>query len=373
MALKQLTSLGTYEDIGSGAHRKPASIVGTPCLVRRIGFWNTGFSVAKPESDQTAADGRPERRRGKSRKTIGQLGAEARSNAYRRYFAELRSVIENDRSGKTHFKAAYVYKSDIAAKAARASGRQDSKSIIKSGMVSILQCWWHGMLMSVRLEYHSEYITITSVLDLSIQPTHKYRAEPGRTRLAKEPCGTGSKSSARCLKPPSPASARNIARSRFCRRNLWKAFEDGVLNAKLGRRGILEGVFGEVFVDFRGMVSGSVEPPPTDEGTYSSRRAPLHVGFRFGLRLPFKSTLPRRRARKMRHERPPRHWVRDSLLRLWPLMKTAPYLRNYEFTVSGLLRRPRALHLGARAATGRQAQPALAMDTGLLLRSRLYR
>lgn len=345
MALKPLISLGSYEDIGGGAHRKAASIVGTPCLVRRIGFWNTGFPVANPAGDSTPADGQRERRQDKSRETTGQLEPEARSAAYRAYFADLRTVIESDRSGKTQFKSAYVYDSDVAAKARRAKDPTESGSIIKSGMVSILQCWWHGMLMNVRLEYHSEYITITSILDLSIQTNGRYRSEPGQPDF-QQTMRDGFERLGALFEAPLPSKRRKYREVAFLQEDLWKAFEDGVLNAELRGRRILEDAFGEVFVDFRGMVSGSLVPPPSDGGTYSNRRASLPADFRFGLRPPFKSTLPRRRAREMRHERPPRHWVRDSLRRLWPLMESAPYLRSYEFTVSGLLD-GRALYISA--------------------------
>jgi hypothetical protein len=37
VSLRRLSTVSSYEEINGGAHRKPASILGTPSLVRRIG------------------------------------------------------------------------------------------------------------------------------------------------------------------------------------------------------------------------------------------------------------------------------------------------------------------------------------------------
>lgn len=351
MPLHQLASLGTYEEINRGVHRKAASIVGTPCLVRRLGFWNTGFALLPDAAEPPPAEGQRERRQGKRPKTCRELQPGERAAAFSAYFDDLKRVIEGRKSSRIHFdeaddRLAYEYDSDLDKESRSRKRTDDSDPVAKSGSLRILRFWWCGMLASIRLEYHSEYVTITSILDLSVAADGHYRPEEGQPDF-QERMRQGMKLLGILFAAPRPYARQRYRDIAFLQEDLWQAFEDTVLNADDGKRHILENVFGEVFADFRGMVSGSQEPEPSEAGTNAGGRLSRHGhGIEFGLRPPFQSSLPRCRSRAMRHEKPPPGWVRDSLWRLWPLMESAAFLREYEFTVSGFLK-GRALYISA--------------------------
>ena len=41
---------------------------------------------------------------------------------------------------------------------------------IETGAVTLIRFWWQTLRTTVRLEYHSEYVTVTSIIDASVKP-----------------------------------------------------------------------------------------------------------------------------------------------------------------------------------------------------------
>lgn len=162
MALQKLQSLGTYEEINGGAHRKAASIVGIPSLVRHLGFWNTGEeglvrkarikigSAGDQAQEKLAAEPPAD-----SNLRVGLPGF-VRQSAYRRYVDNLTHLIASDsRPDLEPDVESFV------------TGLDDQ---IETGTVTLVRFWWQALRTTVRLEYHGEYITVTSIIDASVKP-----------------------------------------------------------------------------------------------------------------------------------------------------------------------------------------------------------
>jgi len=325
MPLHKLSALGSYEDINGGAHRKAASIVGIPCLVRRLGFWNTGFPAPQADEEATNDAGSTDSGAEPERKWWGRLEQKDRARAYDTYLSDLQRLIDEDASGTFRWADEF--------------SRYRSHTQARSGTLSVLRFWWRGMLMIVRVEYHTEYMTITSIADLSVQ-------EDSATGTAEEPqlrrlMRTGLRLLGKLFGHPLPDHGATYRRVAFLQEKLWKEFEESVLDAEVGGRRILAGALGQVFADFRGMVGGS-----SADGEGPAPAPPAAKPTAPALRQPFESALPRRRDRPLRYWKPPEGWAHATLRRLWPLMESAEFLRDYEFTVGGFLG-GRALYVSA--------------------------
>jgi hypothetical protein len=280
MPIKKLQSLGTYEDITEGAHRKAASILGTPSLVRHLGFWNT-------EGDDQ----------------------EARIEKYKKYFELIKIYIESNESDNIKLERDYtVFR----------------KPDVESNAASLIRFWWFGIFLCIRIEFFSEYVTITSIADFSVDGSKLPYASAQETSdidqiseyiqdlkssFNKEFCST---------KPEAVVEGLIV--------KFWNIFEDKILNAVVNNVPILEDVFGEMFVDIRGIVTGSEYINADDKGR------------QLIMRESSKRALPRLRNRSdMVHGMPPSQWARDSLERLWPFLEFGTHPREHEFTASRFL------------------------------------
>jgi hypothetical protein len=315
MPFTPLDALGsTYEGINRGVHRRTASIVGVPSVVRHVGFWAVGDK------------------------------ASPRPRAFNAYLASLKAILERE-AGRT----IHVDKRDKDLLEAQ------PETEVRSGTIRIARFWWHGMRATIRAEFRTEYVMITSILDLSVRPCAEYEVPDDRRnpqRRVKEKLDrlkalfdagpppkpqpergcdpSAAKAAAEAAPVAPPKEYFEIAR--FLQYDLWKLFEKQVLDAKRGGGTILGTNFGHVFADFRGVVTGSsaVEEPPGEPDP--TKRILVQTW-----RPHFKLAPYPERTRQLEHGSPPADWARDTLSRLWPLIEPHPYLHEYEFTVSGFL------------------------------------
>lgn len=320
MTLTPLAALGsTYENINGGIHRRTASIVGIPSLIRHVGLWDV--------SDDPDPTRRPK--------------------AFTDYLTKLRAVLEGGANGIVHVDDR---KKDLPA-------RMEPETV-RSGTIRIARFWWHGMRATIRLEFRTEYVMMTSILDLSVTPSEKYTlpadpANPQRrvdaafqwlgkvfNRSQVETPGTGGP--ARGAKPNRPTAREKSAAAAkqeeyfktacFLQYELWKTFEETVLDAKWKKGTILGNEFGQVFADFRGIVTGSTAAWQPVAGSSPPTRT-----MKQRWRTHFELQPHGERNRQLEHGSPPHGWARDTLRRLWPLIEPDAYLHEYEFTVSGFL------------------------------------
>lgn len=302
MPLEPLNALGsTYDSINAGVHRRTASMVGVPSVVRHVGFWAT---------DESAKD---------------------RGGAFSKYVENLVAILKAGDGSTIALDAADLPRCDSAAE-------------IRSGTIHLVRFWWRGMQAAIRIEFRAEYVMVTSILDLSIVPHAGYAAtgkdDPqaeAQTRLESladlfdadppAPIQAPPESEAQGSSPPETVRSyrsEHFEIARFLHCDLWAQFEREVLNADHEGQAILGRNLGQVFADFRGVVTGS---------TAGSKDNRLQLEFR----RPFKLQPRGQRNRPLQHKSPPSGWARDALRRLWPLIEPHEYLRDHEFTVSGFL------------------------------------
>lgn len=314
MALKKLTSLSTYEQINGGAHRKPASIVGVPSIIRHVGLWNTGFGA----------------------KGQDKLSHIARKRAYREYVSQLTAIVRDRRIDfcEPHDPDTWL----------EADPSEDSSA------VSIIRFRWHGILATVRAEFHSEFITITSILDISVPATTCAVPKNRTNHQAKLTKNFEALREIFASKGKRSLGAKDVVE--YLQFEIWHAFDSSVLNVVQDGTEILGERLGRVFVDLRGLVTGSSVGA---RGLFDGwPRMPQRLVHR--LRPPFSYPTPRLRAREMEHGAPPPAWAREVLMRLWPLLESHTYLKNFEFTVSGMLE-GRALVTTALGPQPREGHP----------------
>jgi len=301
MALKPLSSLGTYDEINRGAHRKAVSIIGVPSLIRHLGFWNVGISSG----------------------TAAALSHKDRAANYEKYVDDLVGALEASAGADVHLDRGALFQSD---------------GDIDTGTVSLIRFWWHGIWATVRLEFHTEYITLAAILDLSVKPNRNHSAEPGGADPRRELRDRLLMLKNLFENEPTGHRQDYAAISRLLQYEIWKKFEEDVLNYAAAGKPILETALGEVFVDLRAIVTGSTMAKgqsqaagsAKEEGGAKCKTVPQT------LRRPFSHAMPRKRTGRKEYRAPGRKWARDSLRRLWPLIESERYLQNFEFSVSGV-------------------------------------
>jgi hypothetical protein len=301
MTLKALSSLGTYDEINRGAHRKAVSIIGVPSLVRHLGFWNVGISSGQPTA----------------------LSHEIRASNYEKYVKDLVGVLEGSAGADVYLDRGALFQSDVD---------------IDTGTVSLIRFWWHGMRATVRLEFHTEYITLASILDLSVKPHPDYSAAAGTADPQRELRERLLLLQDLFEKEPRNRRQDYASISRLLQYEIWKKFEEDILDRAVAGKPILETTLGQVFVDLRAIVTGSTmtkgQAQPAgrakEQGWTRSKTVPQ------ALRRPFSHAMPRKRTGRKEYRAPGSKWARDSLRRLWPLIESERYLQNFEFSVSGV-------------------------------------
>lgn len=330
MALRKLSSLGGYELINGGAHRKAGSIVGIPALVRHLAFWNTGFPIEAQEAKGSDAAEPPK---------VAGLSPEKRVEAYDLYIARLSSLLRAEQGNRILLGSAVEPANEFV--------KRLGESKVQSGTVTLVRFWWHGIRTTVRVEFHTEFTTVTSILDLAVKTHPDYEAKPGTVDIQ----GRIKKGYAifeqLFSKPVAPDQHHPTLRQLQDR--VWSLFENQVINGTFENEPILEDRFGEVFADLRGVINGSSpqQSPTKPAKPDAAKPAKSREAEPERLLQPlFELSLPRRRNRDMQHEPATEDWHRQTLKRVWPLLEFDPRLRDFEFCASAFLK-GRVLYVSA--------------------------
>ena len=294
--LHKLSSRGSYEDINGGAHRTAASVVGIPALVRNLGFWDVQSGKTEKEGDNRAS------RNVERRKLYGD------------YLSTLRERIDR---GDGHI---------VPGAKCPPFEFHDQPD---SGVATLLRFWWHGMLTTIRLEYHTEYITLTSIIDLHVDAIRKCSTvlpDCPRYKVTSKMKAFNELFERR--RTPDKVEHNDI--SDFLQLRVWETFEREVIDPPAPGGSMLAKTFGEVFLDSRGIVTGTkCFQPKEGEGAdlvHSVRRMFEHEGRRSRMR------------EDMEHGVPDPQWASDTVRRIWQFVEAEPELAETEFTVTGFLK-----------------------------------
>jgi len=256
--------------------------------VRHIGLWNTGFDS-------------------KLKQTDAGLNSTDRADRLRKYVESLTRHITKKGTPSIEF------------------GQDDKihplEADVRAGTLWLISFWWHGIRASIRLEHHTEYITLTSILDLSIEPKPFRTSTEGKKNYQSR-LRVAFNRLAHLFEQQVQDDDRYL-RIAFLQNEVWKEFEREVIDASVRRRPLLGERLGVVFADFRGMVTGSLATLTDDEPQ--------------AFYQPFRSKPGRPRTEYINHDCPDDEWPRRVLKRLWPLIQAEKHLREFEFTASGLL------------------------------------
>jgi hypothetical protein len=305
-----LKKLPTYEEINGGAHRKPASILGAPSIVRHLAFWDVHpreaveMKIAEPPTTAPPpAPGRPPEYQPDTHQ-------QSRRTSYLDYLRKLNERLKE--------------RADL--------GRVDAtpnldrpEAEVGRNSADIFCFWWCGLRMTIRLEMESEYVTLTTIIDLSVRAPDDVAGAAGinpqvtrlKTTLASLERAFNDLHVAR------PDRYWKALRRRLQAR-IWQEVDwclidpDGMLDTRLGH----------VFADFRGLITGAESDPDSSE---RSRKGDHK------LRKPFLYAEPVGSILRPRKPVPADSWRRDALDRLWPLIKSEHISSNFEVSASGYL------------------------------------
>jgi len=370
MALKKLPG---YEEINGGAHRKPASILGAPSIVRHLAFWDVHpeeaveMKIAAPAKAQSPA---VEVERAAERGDEGEVAAAyQRGGGYKspqelwrerwkkRWVNRLGSG-EPEKPDPTTFPEedrvygferpayqpddhqqlrrrkylAYLRKLNRVLKRCADLNHVDATPAIRRSQnevgrnsADIFTFWWCGLRMTIRLEMESEYVTLTSIIDLSAKAPAEISGAAGKNQYVAR-----LKRSLVALEKV--FNAKNETRPdsywRTLRHRLQNEIWQEVDNCLIDPKGKMAASLGYVFADFRGLITGAMSDPNSQERSKKEDH-------RF--RSPFLSPEPVGSIQRPRKPVPADSWRRDALDRLWPLIKSEHDSSNFEFTASGYL------------------------------------
>jgi hypothetical protein len=200
-----------------------------------------------------------------------------------------------------------------------------SEAEVGRNSADIFCFWWCGLRMTIRLEMESEYVTLTTIIDLSAKAPADIDSGAGKnpqvTRLkgtlaSLERAFNGEKGSR-------PDRYWRALRHRLQTR-IWQEVDKCLIDP----RGRLSTNLGYVFADFRGLITGSKSDP-------DSPRRSRKEDHKF--RSPFLYEEPVGSILRPRKPVPADSWRRDALDRLWPLIKSEHNSSNFEFSASGYL------------------------------------
>jgi hypothetical protein len=320
--------LGIYGEINNGAHHKPADLVGAPALVWHQAFWNSKHDA-----------------RGRTRRTrtikafLGRLYRHLKENVDRSMppLDEEIEVLDDDRVRSI----TYSFK-------------------------------WFGVRTKIRTEIHTEYVSITTFIDASLDTIGNHRAD--KISMRKTEYGKIEDNFVDFVKYANPASRIRAPKApledvqHYLYFGVWHQFSIDIFqhikyltvrDHNIDTQGRVP--IGLKFADFRSVVTCEPYPAPgskerRDEEAAEVREpnfitTPLE---RLSHQLPFYRSEEDDRAKWERAGIPTPLWARRRLNAVWPFLKLAskgtgsgpggepppaapPLAGRTEFTVSRLL------------------------------------
>jgi hypothetical protein len=318
-----LTKHPNYYRANQGVHRKAVGPVGAPALTWHLVLWRP--KLGKPGTSEERA-----------------IAHEARLNDRARavgaYVKSLYGFLSARSDIITFGNATIGQRGELGFNAIGFPGLEtsllDCNSIpeLTRGNYINFAFFWNGLSTNIRIEAHTEYVILSSIIDLSITPDT---------------------SNIRAYERPSPglslSDALESLNKKFCssresayeseHSELYNVVWSGFAREVVDRGGILSPDVGMFLLDLRGVVLS--EPFP-------------HARRRYCGRLGRSATYIRNEDH--RNDYPLDHdpdWARNILRRIWPFISLSDPTREADFTVSTLLN-GRALFT---SSMGPQAEP----------------
>jgi hypothetical protein len=419
-----LTKLPLYEEINGGAHRKPASILGAPSVVRHLSFWDvhpdeeSALRGSPDDTDQSSEQDSlptlPQAVENASQdspisppalqdlapgaaaeESVPLQGLKWRTATWpqrgQRLLALLQGFMyvvphreigwrphkpwkprsetfdveltvsrkveagtisldgQSDNNTSPPSTSAYdhqderrkKYKTYIVALDQRLKDLTDRVNITDSfanlgtpstefgrGTADICRIWWCGLRVTIRLEMETEYISLTTIIDLSVAPPPDV-PRPRENCVAADDLVTALNElkeafdASNAAAESEPKSDWNALRLRL-QEHVWTGIESDLID----HDGILAANLGYVFADFRGLITAaeSAGAGPNKPDRAAKKLRPL-----------FQNPCPGGSVGKSPCHAPLDEWRRDALKRLWPLIKSEQISEEFEFTASGYL------------------------------------
>ena len=304
--------LDLYGEINNGAHRKAADLIGAPAFVWHQALWNPPLSESLKDKND--------------RKDII-------SAFVRKLHDHLNAVAEEV----------------IPDMAEVRIGHDDRVRVITFQFV------WQGMRAKIRFENHTEYVSLTSVLDASVDfsrpPLGPSKGDVALRKEVEHHLENFRTSTWRPLGADLPKIDNIQGTFDFIYKHIWdQCFFPVVLNAgnflaSTSGEHPVAGPMGQRFADFRGFISCETYPENVNEATRESKENPdlTKLGLEYQrVQRPFYKTDEDRRGRWQRDGYPNEDWARRRLDNAWPFLqlatldKTSPLTGRTEYTVSRL-------------------------------------
>lgn len=307
-----------YGEINNGAHRKAADLIGAPSFVWHQALWNPPQSESFTDKD-------------------------ARGNLVLTYVKRLHQHL-------------YALDNNVVPRLGQVRIQHDDRV-----RVITFEFVWRGVRAKIRVENHTEYVSLTSILDASVRLSEPAGSASLRNKIETF-LGNFRIGTWRPLAAAWPKFDDIEDTYSFIYRDIWeKHFFPEILNVD----GMLAknatppeaGSLGARFADFRGFVSCEPYPDNVDDCTKESKEDPdlAKLGLEYQrVQEPFYKIDEDQRGRWQRTGRPSENWARRRLDNAWPFLKLAtddgasPLPGRTEYTASRVME-GRALYVSALA------------------------
>jgi hypothetical protein len=342
------TTLIDYQRLLAGAQNRPSSRVRHPLLVWHIGLWHTTESAPEGPRPNSISTGEVPQDAATQQDSASEvLGLEERFAVYVRRIAKRIKRLDQSASISLFEPCLTSYEKDPRA--------NDHPGLV------VMEFSWHFFKATIRFEQHTEYCTVSALLDLSGESGRDIYCSP---KIPKRLCSIIDelKSLDRMRDIDTDArydvrfrdNFKGVSKASFL--TVWKEFYKKILFTSSPEIASL----GSVFADFRGIVlsdEGDITGPPPQTRKNNINDSPPTF---LGVQLPFwHRSKTMRRVVSMAPDPLVTYW-KDRYDLLWPLM-TAEMgdidFLNYEYTAS-MMGNGRALYLTALGAQPVKRDPA---------------
>ena len=277
-----------YGEINNGAHRKAAELIGAPALIWHQALWN-------PESEREGLHQRAQNIKAYPKLLQLRIGQE--------YDPIKRSLSEAE-VGDTDRARVHTF------------------------------CFiWEGLRTKIRVEVHTEYVSITSIVDLSVDVSglagmdkkslrekyHVYRMLEAKIGELQEGLDFKAWKERSKLSPECDECRAFTGKMRDLHRELYEVFWEQTFDQKiLDASGFLAaGTLGRRFADFRGIITCEQYPPDPKPHREDIELARI---FENPLQRPFYRGDESRRGQWQRIAIPSELWARARLNAAWPFV-----------------------------------------------------
>jgi hypothetical protein len=258
-----------YHELNAGAHRKPPKILSAPSLVWHLAFW-TNFPVSNSEG-------------GKSKRSPARI-----KKLVDDYVLALCTAI-GDKVANLHltpcisgtcllFDRACRETTREPVKIADLTARQDD--IFRSTARSVsLQFAWKKLDVTIRFEIYTEYFLISTFVELDKTREKKsgglysdLDSLNDKIKLILDYLGRADRSSSDADDDASQSSDDDLAKkiNKYCFHDFWEVFEKEILSHDSLADFTKDGIFKQIFADFRGVIASEQAVKFADEDFFKA-------------------------------------------------------------------------------------------------------